>query len=226
MNYGRNKWKFSELKKIPKGTWTTCQILEIQRLPQDKRDQISFPAGNKDKPCDEAVEKYELFDNPNAIAAWYLFTIETIGVEPKHDSRIKQDEGECLILSRGFETSDKCTLRWGNVSTSHAQLAGAMDSVVKGYMAQVPNRKDIYAIKTEVFKRRSGCHMCLDPRCFRHVALCSNAVNVMNEDCKGYERTIEDNISVLTSKCGCQNMADNYGSRHCLRITDAVPTGL
>eukprot|EP00978_Attheya_sp_CCMP212_P027463 scaffold91946_cov33-Attheya_sp.AAC.1 len=164
MNYGRNKWKFSELQKIPKGTWTTCQFWEIQRLPLYERDQIPFPAGNKDKPCDEAVEKKELFDNPNAIAAWYLFTIETIGVVPKHDSRIKQDEGECLILNRGFETSNKCKLRWGNVSTSHAQLAGAMDSVVKGYMAQVPNRKGIYAIQTEVSKKRSGCHMCLDPR--------------------------------------------------------------
>eukprot|EP00978_Attheya_sp_CCMP212_P049331 scaffold650457_cov63-Attheya_sp.AAC.1 len=192
----------------------------------DERKEFPFPAGDRDESQNSADARNKLFGNPNTVAAWYLFTIETIGVEPKHDLRIQQDAGECLILNRGFETCEKKTVKWGNVSTSHAQLAGAMDSIVKGYIAQVPNRTEIYATQNGVMKLRSGCHMCLDPRCFRHVALYSNAVNVMNEDCKGYKRTLEDNILVLTSKCGCQNMADNYGSRRCLRITDAVPTGL
>eukprot|EP00978_Attheya_sp_CCMP212_P003764 scaffold7969_cov56-Attheya_sp.AAC.8 len=112
MNYGRNdNWTVLEVfLEIKEGDWTVTQIMAIRRLPETDRNKF---AGDKDTPADGSKRRLLLWAMCNAVLAFYLTSIENFGVVPKKDSRIDSAAG---------------------ISTTHAQLAGAMDSsIVKGY---------------------------------------------------------------------------------------------
>eukprot|EP00978_Attheya_sp_CCMP212_P016088 scaffold41913_cov54-Attheya_sp.AAC.1 len=133
MNYrrsmkGRDDYTVKNLLEILNGEWTVSQVMAILKLSNKDHDQFPFPVGNIKIPQNDAEAKYIIMRMGNVVVAWYLNSIEKHGVVSKLDKRI-------LPVAVLGNTAISCI---------SAQLAGAMDSIVKFYSNAVPQHRKAF----------------------------------------------------------------------------------
>jgi len=147
-------------------------------------DKYHWPFGNLKKPDSEAICKSQIMSMQNVIIALYLWMIEKDGAVFETDSRMMPDAGPCLQL---LWTIKRMRFDLRSCRFTMAQLSGAVHSIIHGYFHVVSNKKEDYFRGS---KTRSGCHLCLEPRCIRHVMMAAQSVNVANEKCHRVMSTV------------------------------------
>eukprot|EP00978_Attheya_sp_CCMP212_P044158 scaffold302586_cov83-Attheya_sp.AAC.1 len=191
---------------IPPTDLTVHEIVEIYRDKPTRgyrgkaTAKYQWPFGPFRRPNTTALIKSEFLDNPNLIIANYLWKIEKDGAIFESDDRMIPEAGNCLQLTSKLKRTSTRITCGGQIKISMSQLSGAAHSIIHGYFDSVPNTDISITDRKSV---RSGCHLCLEPMCIRHVMIAAQTVNLANDKCPGNRR------------CHCDELETNYGKWKC-----------
>jgi hypothetical protein len=195
--------KIKNKKKLCQTCPTTLTVSQLLVLLKEyfgsgrfRNDNCYWPFGNHDTPRTKSQAKRRFFSSPNMIIAWYIHVIESRSPILQYDSRILQTAGPCLQLSTNAKKIEINVSKKLRITVS--TLSGFVHSVINKYHANIP-------LDTN-WVDRVGCHLCLEPKCVRHVMIAGQNVNLNNDKCQGNQF------------CQCSRLGKNYGNCPCLFI--------